>query len=316
MPCECSADELCHHINGMCLDITRGKFSIIVNDSMEDLGDLVRQRDIKRGLERLMELYYDDIRSSEPQASATSSSDGGAQTQARLDRLDGNNGSSLKTNRPSGLSSTPARVVGNKETTSAEVKHVFMVRLLDRQLVDKEDKEKATRVVCVLLDNFTVVNGHYVDEVLSRVSPWNISSELKVDYYSGKLYRKTTGSTVKIHLPLIIGVSVGFFLILVILALFALIRRRYKQKCGFAAYKKGSTKDQAEFELQPWIGRNTGYLLAFDNPYYDVLAAMGLDDDIEEDYYNPLYDDVSMYSDSGTSEDSCHKDLSSMVIRS
>ena len=67
MPCECSADELCHHINGMCLDITQGKFSIIVNDSMEDLGDLVRQRDIKRGLERLMELYYDDIRSSEPQ---------------------------------------------------------------------------------------------------------------------------------------------------------------------------------------------------------------------------------------------------------
>ena len=110
----------------------------------------------------------------------------------------------------------------------------------------------------------------------------------------------------------------GFFLIVVILVLFALIRRRYKRKCGFAAYKKGSTKDQAEFELQPWIGRNTGYLLAFDNPYYDVLAAMGLDDDVEEDYYNPLYDDVSMYSDSGenTSEDSCHKDLSSMVIRS
>ena len=108
----------------------------------------------------------------------------------------------------------------------------------------------------------------------------------------------------------------GFFLILVILALFALIRRRYKQKCGFAAYKK-TTKDQGEFELQPWIGRSTGYLLAFDNPYYDVLAAMGLDDEIEEDYYNPLYDDVSVYSDSGenTSEDSCHKDLSSMVIR-
>ena len=109
----------------------------------------------------------------------------------------------------------------------------------------------------------------------------------------------------------------GFFLIIVILALFALIRRRYKQKCGFAVYKK-SNKDQGEFELQPWIGRNTGYILAFDNPYYDVLAAMGLDDDVEEDYYNPLYDDVSVYSDSGenTSEDSCHKDLSSMVIRS
>lgn len=128
--------------------------------------------------------------------------------------------------------------------------------------------------------------------------------------------KKKTGSTIAVHLPLIIGVSVGFFLILVILALFALIRRRYKQKCGFSGYKN-TTKDQSEFELQPWIGRSTGYLLAFDNPYYDVLAAMGLDDDVEEDYYNPLYDDVSAYSDSGenTSEDSCHKDLSSMVIR-
>lgn len=113
-------------------------------------------------------------------------------------------------------------------------------------------------------------------------------------------------------------VFTGFFLIVTIIALFAFIRRRYKRRSGFASYKKGNTKDQSEFELQPWIGRNTGYLLAFDNPYYDVLAAMGLDDDIEEDYYNPLYDDVSMYSDSGenTSEESCHKDLSSMVIRS
>ena len=40
-------------------------------------------------------------------------------------------------------------------------------------------------------------------------------------------------------------------------------------------------------------------MLAFENPYYDVIAAMGLDDDIEEDYYNPLYtyDDVSLYCD-------------------
>mgnify|MGYP006964514398 CR=1 FL=1 len=104
---------------------------------------------------------------------------------------------------------------------------------------------------------------------------------------------------------------------MVIIALFALIRRRYRRKFGLTGYKRGNTVDQAEFELQPWISRNTGYLLAFDNPYYDVLAAMGLDDDIEEDYCNPLYDDASMYSDSGenTSEESCHKDLISMVLR-
>lgn len=66
-----------------------------------------------------------------------------------------------------------------------------------------------------------------------------------------------------------------------------------------------------------WIGCNMGYLLVFDNLYYDVLVVMGLDDDIEEDYYNFLYDDVSVYSDSGEniSEDSCYKDFSFMVIR-
>jgi len=228
--------------------------------------------------------------------------------------LDGDNGTTANADNPSDDFSTPVRDDGDQEMSPTGTKHVFMVRLLELQTVVKEDMGNATRVVCVLLDNFTLVDGHYVDEVLSRVPSGDISSYLAVEYYPGKLYKP--GSSMEMHLPLIIGVSVGFFLILVIVALFALIRRRYKRKCGFAAYKK-SNKEQAEFELQPWIGRNTGYLLAFDNPYYDVLAAMGLDDDVEEDYYNPLYDDVSVYSDSGenTSEDSCHKDLSSMVIR-
>lgn len=86
-----------------------------------------------------------------------------------------------------------------------------MVRLLEDEMqpVVKEDLGDATRVVCVLLDNFTVVDGHYVDEVLSRVPSGMITSELQVDYYTGKLYKKKTGSKVEMHLPLIIGASVG-----------------------------------------------------------------------------------------------------------
>lgn len=281
------------------MDLSRGKFSLIVNDSVDELDLLVRKRDIKLGLEKLMELYYDKT------------DDG--RTRARRSLLDNDNGTSHSTDEPSDQPSGPESSDTHEKKGA---KHVFMVRLLELQPVLTENQDNGTRVVCVLLDNFTVVDGHYVDEVLSRVPSEDISSSLQVEYYTGKLYKKKTGSTIAVHLPLIIGVSVGFFLILVILALFALIRRRYKQKCGFSGYKN-TTKDQSEFELQPWIGRSTGYLLAFDNPYYDVLAAMGLDDDVEEDYYNPLYDDVSVYSDSGenTSEDSCHKDLSSMVIR-
>lgn len=67
MICKCPVDKLCHQLNGMCLDISRGKFSVIVNDRIEDLGELVRRRDIKRGLERLMELYFDSEASSEGQ---------------------------------------------------------------------------------------------------------------------------------------------------------------------------------------------------------------------------------------------------------
>ena len=51
----------------MCLDVSRGKFSLIVNDTMEELHDRVRKRDIKRGLEKLMELYFDVNPSSEAQ---------------------------------------------------------------------------------------------------------------------------------------------------------------------------------------------------------------------------------------------------------
>lgn len=206
LACECSAGDLCHHINGMCLDLSRGRFSLIVDDSIDDLSLLVRKRDIKRGLEKLMELYYD----AEP---SSQSDDEGSVTQARLSMLDGDNGTSANTDNPSDDSSTPASKDGDQELAPAETKHVFMVRLLELQAVVKEDMGNATRVVCVLLDNFTVVDGHYVDEVLARIPSQDISSYLAVEYYPGKLYKP--GSSIEMHLPLIIGVSVGKYVELV-----------------------------------------------------------------------------------------------------
>ena len=103
----------------------------------------------------------------------------------------------------------------------------------------------------------------------------------------------------------------GSILVLAILIACVVIRRRHQQHSGIPSYKK-RRKDQSEFELQPCMSGSSGYLLAFDNPYYDVLAAMGLYDDVEEDFYNPLYDDVSMGSDA---EDGCQKGLSAMVVR-
>ena len=107
-------------------------------------------------------------------------------------------------------------------------------------------------------------------------------------------------------------------LIMGIFAVFKLMRKKRRSKRSSPQYRR-SKKDQAEFEMQPCMGRSPTYPLAFDNPYYDVVAVMGLDDDIEEDYENPLYDDVSVYSDSNynsSTDDSIHKEnlINSMVL--
>lgn len=51
----------------MCLDISRGKFSLLVNDSIDELDDMVRRRNIERGLEQLMDAYYEADLSTEGQ---------------------------------------------------------------------------------------------------------------------------------------------------------------------------------------------------------------------------------------------------------
>ena len=67
-------------------------------------------------------------------------------------------------------------------------------------------------------------------------------------------------------------------------------------------------------ELQPRSAKDADpFRLAFQNPYYDVFAAMGLEDDLEEEFFNPLYEDASLCSDS--TDDSYYGYLSGMVIR-
>ncbi len=80
---------------------------------------------------------------------------------------------------------------------------------------------------------------------------------------------------------------------------------RYKRQQYIASSIYKVKKNSRDIELRHCLANGDGgHVLAFENPYYDVIAAMGLDDDIEEDYYNPLftYDDVSLYCDDQASE--------------
>ena len=87
-------------------------------------------------------------------------------------------------------------------------------------------------------------------------------------------------------------------LLLVFLLIFAMLmcrkRRRHLRKVKNE--KKRQREAEREMELKTRSFRHNGYRLAFDNPYYDVLAAMALDDDVEEDYINPLCDLDSLMS--------------------
>lgn len=62
-------------------------------------------------------------------------------------------------------------------------------------------------VVCVLFDNFIVVDGYYVDEVFFRVLSGDILLYFVVEYYFGKLYK--CGFLIEMYIIFIVGVFVG-----------------------------------------------------------------------------------------------------------
>ncbi|XP_048577652.1 uncharacterized protein LOC5509903 isoform X2 [Nematostella vectensis] len=55
----CSVTSLCDHVHGTCIRYTQGLFHIVVMEDFELFSIRVRQRDLRLGLERLMETYFD-----------------------------------------------------------------------------------------------------------------------------------------------------------------------------------------------------------------------------------------------------------------
>lgn len=81
-----------------------------------------------------------------------------------------------------------------------------------------------------------------------------------------------------------------------------LCRKRQRRLKKIKSEKKRQNEAEMEIELRTRGIRHNGYRLAFDNPYYDVLAAMALEEDVEEDYINPLCDLDSLMSHQGSDE--------------
>ena len=185
--------KLCHHVDGACLDASAGKFDLIFLGILENFNDFVRKRVLKRGLEELMNKFYNSV-STEILKSSTDA-------QMKLSKQSKNSSVDNK--------AFSARRNGSLPRSETK-RHDFMVRLLGLKSVLLENKEDGTQGEFVLLDGHTVIDGELVMAVLEGIPREDIEYKLAAEYYNGPLYsRPANPPAIKSHLPLIIGGSVG-----------------------------------------------------------------------------------------------------------
>jgi hypothetical protein len=164
-------------------------------DTLDMFDDVDRLRDLRIGIEKVMFKYFDKY-SSLPNVHEKSVA---SQTKLRSK----SHPLEAFTETPSNKSQTTAKPV------TSPTKHDFVVRVTDISSVYLSKDVEATRAMCVLMDNHTVVNRTSVMAVLQRVANSEISTEISAEYYTGELYSPPKPSKVEVHLPLIIGVSIG-----------------------------------------------------------------------------------------------------------
>lgn len=175
--CLCHKDLLCYHVDGTCLYYKHGIFHMVVMDNMEFFNDVDRIRDLKTGVEGIMFAYYDLFMNNKTQ----------------LVKRD----------------TTPTAAFNLDQIRSNHSNRDFVVRMLDMKSVYITQSLQGTQVSCVVLDGQTVLNATDVKGVLSLVPDYKISDAIAAQYYTGGLYVHPKTSSLPIHLPLIIGVSVG-----------------------------------------------------------------------------------------------------------
>jgi len=182
--------------------------------------------------------------------------------------------------------------------TSSRELGSFIVRVIDIREVYTEESEPVSLVTIVVQNGTTVLSSEFLRDFFVYMGKANIDNTVTYAYYTGQTFEKQTSAPwYNSHLKFIL-IGIGAFLFIVVIIIGAVrCTKKIPQPSPFQKIKR-SSKDSVE--LRPCLNGPQSHLLAFQNPYYDVIAAMGLDDDIEEDYYNPLYE---VPSDSETDPD-------------
>uniref|UniRef100_A0A7M5XHW3 Uncharacterized protein n=2 Tax=Clytia hemisphaerica TaxID=252671 RepID=A0A7M5XHW3_9CNID len=182
--------------------------------------------------------------------------------------------------------------------TSSRELGSFIVRVIEIKEVYTEESEPVSLVTIVVQNGTTALSSEFLRDFFVYMGKANIDNTVTYAYYTGQTFEKQTSAPwYNSHLKFIL-IGIGAFLFIIVIIIGAVrCTKKIPQPSPFQKIKR-SSKDSVE--LRPCLNGPQSHLLAFQNPYYDVIAAMGLDDDIEEDYYNPLYE---VPSDSETDPD-------------
>lgn len=176
--------------------------------------------------------------------------------------------------------------------------NTFFIRIVDLKLEFSQKNEQVTIITMTLLNNTIPINGSKVDGFLSQISQGLISTRLKHRVYRGRTYSEKQPDPGEIKMRwIVIGFSaLGGLLTVFLVCLICRCTTRQPYPPPFQKVRR----DSKDFEMESSNLTYNPRLMAFANPYYDIIAAMGLDEDVEEDYYNPLYDNVELHSDTET----------------
>lgn len=270
--CSCENGQLCNNVDGSCFNATKYSFDIHLLVSA-DIFSVTKARDyLKKNVAHLMFLCMGKYMTRVEKYPT------GNLTLLGMCRLD----------RP-----------GNLLNDAGNFQDQYFARIVKITKMHSKDGEDVSSVQLSLFRNSTPVDGGVVENVLKFIGADNLSIFLKHTYYTGEVLTPSKQSKPwhegKMK-NIIIGASVfGGLLVIFIIGLIVRCTKRVQYPSLFTKIKQ----DPKEIEMPMLPTKNT--ILAFENPYYDVIAAMGLDDDIEEDYYNPLYDNMlELQTDSET----------------
>ena len=149
----------------------------IVNQELKPFQDKDQTRNFKIGFETLMYKYFDVfIVKRRKHLSSFLAANYASQTLLRA-RIN---------NTPA---VTPTRTVTSMTTRSQFSKrHDFSVRVVSLESVRITASDLGTRVTWVLVDNYTLVNASFVQRIINRIDPKEISAAIAVEYLVGPLY--------------------------------------------------------------------------------------------------------------------------------